>query len=243
MTPLRVAAFQRFPKFDDVAGTGEALLEDLRWANERSVDLALFPECYLQGYDLYDPTTFARRSLSLDDRALLDVLARFGPQIRTTAVIGLIERRAATIYNSAIVVADGKVMGRYAKAHPNEKGISAGLDFPIFTVSEWPFGINICNDANYPAAAEQVAKQGARLLCYPLNNMLKPSVAAEWRSRSVGNLRARAIQTRCWVMSADVAGNHSDLMSYGCTLIVRPDGQVVARANELEEGVALFDLT
>ena len=43
-------------------------------------------------------------------------------------------------------------------------------------------------------------------------------------------------------MSADVTGAHDGLVSYGCTMVVRPDGTIAARLTESEEGVAVFDL-
>jgi predicted amidohydrolase len=43
-------------------------------------------------------------------------------------------------------------------------------------------------------------------------------------------------------MSADVTGHHDGLVSYGCTMVVRPDGAIAVRATESKEGVAVFDL-
>jgi predicted amidohydrolase len=72
---LRVACFQRRPRFDDVAGTIGTIADDLGWADERRADLVLFPECYLQGYSNRLRDDRAAR-LSLDDIALTGLLAR-----------------------------------------------------------------------------------------------------------------------------------------------------------------------
>jgi len=240
MPPLRVAAFQRHPRFDDVAGIGKTLLQDLEWADAKDVDLAVFPECYLQGYAI-DRSTIERRALALDDMVLAGLLKRLGG-IRATVILGMIERRGDAFYNSALTIKGGVLTGVYSKAHPNEQGFEPGTQFPVFEAASWPFGVNICNDANFPETAGRIANNGARLICYPLNNMLKPETAARWRGKSVENLRAIATQTGCWVASADVVGDHAGLTSYGCTLIVRPDGEIAARATELCEGVAIFDL-
>jgi predicted amidohydrolase len=237
---MRIAAFQRFPIFDDGARASDALVRDLQWAEARGVELALFPECFLLGH-AYDRPTIATRAIRTEGASWRSLLARLAP-ITTTAIIGTFERRGDVITNSAIVVEQGRVTGRYAKAHPNEAGISPGTDFPIFVRSGIGYGINICNDANFPETAQRLADQGAGLICYPLNNMLKPETAAKWRSRSVENLQARAMQTGCWIMSADVTGRHDGLVSYGCTMVVRPDGAIAVRATESEEGVAVFDL-
>ena len=75
----------------------------------------------------------------------------------------------------------------------------------------------------------RLREQGARLICYPLNNMLVPATADRWRHKSVDNLRARAIETGCWVAASDVVGTARNKLSHGCTCIVNPDGIVVAR--------------
>jgi predicted amidohydrolase len=166
--------------------------------------------------------------------------------IRATVILGFIERRLASFYNSAMVLSEGRIVGVYSKANPNEQGFQPGTEFPVFDVSGWTFGINICYDGQFPETAQRIADQGARLLCYPLNNMLRPPNAAYWRERTVGILQERALQTGGWVVSADVVGKitgyHANEMSYGCTCIIRPDGEVVARVTELREGVAMFDL-
>lgn len=239
MGSLRVATFQRRPRFDDLPGTLERLLADLRWCDARAVGLAVFPECYLQGYGR-DPEVMARRAISLDDAIVEAMLAMLAP-IRASFVLGFVERRGAACYNSAVVIRQGRLLGRYAKAHPNEPAFEAGTDFPVFVADGWPFGTNICNDANFPDTALRVSRQGVKLLCYPLNNMLVPATAERWRERGLCNLKQRAVEAGCWVASSDVVGRSGELVSYGLTCIVRADGEVLARVPEHEEGVAIFD--
>lgn len=237
---MRIAAFQRFPIVDDGARASDVMVRDLLWAEARGVELALFPECYLLGHS-YDRPTIETRAISTEGELWQSLLARLA-SITATAIIGTFERLENAITNSAIVVEQGRVIGRFAKAHPNEAGVSAGTAFPLFVRSGISYGINICNDANFPETAQRVADQGAALICYPLNNMLEPETAAKWRTRSVENLQARGRQTGCWIMSADVTGEHDGLVSHGCTMVVRPDGTIAVRATESEESVAIFDL-
>ena len=240
MPMLRIAAFQRRPLFDDVAGTLRRLEADLAWCDEEGVQLALFPECYLQGY-ASDRPTLERRALSVDGATLSNLLAALAP-FQTDLVLGLVEQRGAALYNSAIVIRRRQVLGTYAKCHTNEAGFDAGSAYPVFDSCDWRFGINICNDANHPKAADAVKAQGARLLCYPLNNMLAPATAALWRQKSVDNLRQRAIQTGCWIVSSDVVGAHAGKTSHGCTCIVRPDGSIMAQADEGREAALIADI-
>ncbi|MFZ6647708.1 carbon-nitrogen hydrolase family protein [Undibacterium sp. TJN25] len=246
MQKFRVAAFQRHPLFDDISGTTQRLMEDLAWCDREHVDLAVFPECYLQGY-ASDTDTVSRRALVLqgdDFQGFAKALADF----RTDLIVGLAERRPGAggagveFYNTAVVMRSGRLLGRYAKAHPNEAAFAAGKDFPVFDRAGWRYGINICNDANFADVALEISHQGASLLCYPLNNMLLPATAQQWRSKSLQNLQQRALDTGCWVVSSDVTGETVGKMSYGCTCIVSPNGTLVKQVPEGEEGVVMLDI-
>jgi len=238
---VRVAAFQRFACFDDPARVGETVREDLAWADQQGVDLAVFPESYLQGHS-YSQSLIERRAASLESPAVRVVLDGL-TGVRATAIIGLFERRGDVIFNSAMVIQRGRLAGVYSKAFPLVNGCSPGTQYPVWKEGNWNFGINICNDTNHLEATERLTKQGAKLICVPINNMLRPGKAEIWRVRAVEILQACARRTGCWFVTADVAGQGNDgWFSYGCTLIIRPDGTIADRTHELVEDVAVFDL-
>jgi predicted amidohydrolase len=236
---MRVAAFQRTALFDDPEAVIRSITADLLWAEAQGIDLAIFPECYLQGHSYYAELS-ARRALSLDDPLMSQL---FSTPSKTTAIVGYFERRDQAVYNSAVVFGSSRLLGNYAKAHPTEEGCTPGESFPVWSRSGWTFGINICGDLNYPETADKIVSNGARLICCPLNMMLRPLKAQKFREISLAKLRECAVATGAWVVSADVIGDNSDSwMSFGCTAIVNPDGEIVARAEELVEGVVVFDL-
>lgn len=237
---MRIAAIQCRSIADDPGSTGDIIVERLQWADDEKVDLVLFPEAFLLGHS-YDPDTIRCRAEAASSGALHTLCDRIAA-FRATLVIGAFERIDGQVFNSALVIERGRIVGRYAKAYPNEPGVTAGSDFPVFVRADARYGINICNDANHPDAADRIARQDAALILYPLNNMLRPATAERWRAKSIDNLIARARQTRCWVASADVAGTVGDRISFGCTTIVAPDGRVVARVPELQAGVAVHDI-
>ncbi|HEV8392360.1 MAG TPA: carbon-nitrogen hydrolase family protein [Dongiaceae bacterium] len=242
MSKLRVATFQRRPRFRDIPRILERLRADLEWCDDEGVDLALFPECYLQGYVLDRPTLNGVALAIEHDVTFRGLLARLAP-IRSTFVLGFVERRERFVFNTGAAIRHGAVLGAYRKAHLHrkEQAFDPGFDCPIFEAAGWKFGINICYDANFPSAAAKIASQGARLICYPINNMLPTEVADRWRSKSICNLRRRAAETGCWVVSSDVVGEHEAMVCHGCTCVVSPAGDVVARVDEGHEGVVLFD--
>lgn len=237
---MRVATFLREPVFDDVDRVVARLVADLAWCEARGVDLAVFPECYLQGY-ASDAATVERRALALDGTRFGGVLKALS-SCSVDLVLGFSERRAAGLFNSAAHIRRGQVLGTYAKRHPNEAAFQAGSDSAVFERNGLLFGINICNDANYADCALQASRQGARLLCYPLNNLLNAATADQWRDKSVQNLRQRALDTGCWVVSADVVGRRGGQISHGCACVIRPDGSLAARVEEGDEGAVIVDI-
>ena len=238
---MRVAAFQLPPVLDDARAATAAIAAGVSWAADQGADLAVFPEAYLHGHS-YDPEKIAERARSLEDPEVTE-LAEALRGFPVTVVAGMFERRGSSLRNVALVLRAGTVIGVYAKARPNERGIDAGEDMPVFDAGGFRFAVNICNDANYPALAQRAADGGASLLCYPLNNVLPPAIAERWRERHLGNLVARARETRCWVISADVAGTCGDNISFGCTAIVSPDGEVRARVPEGTAGRIVLDVS
>jgi predicted amidohydrolase len=236
---MRIAAVQCRHIPDDATCAGDVIVRRMRWADEQGIDLVVFPETFLLGHS-YDFDTI--RSRAKASAAAVTALCERAAACRTTVVVGTFELVDRQVFNSAIVIEAGRVAGRYAKAHPNEPGVAAGADFPTFLRSGVRYGVNICNDANHPDAAQRLADQHARLILYPLNNMLPVETAVRWRAKSLANLVDRARQTGCWVASSDVIGAPCDVMSYGCTAIVSPKGDIVARVPELRQGVAVYDV-
>jgi predicted amidohydrolase len=238
---MRVAAFQRRPVLDDPRAVSAGIAEDVAWAASEGVSLAVFPEAYLDGHS-YDRETVSARARTLHDpevQHLAGSLRRFP----VTSIVGMFERRANAVRNVALVLHAGEIIGVYAKAHPNEDGVLAGDDLPIFEAGGARFAVNICNDANYPDLAHRARTGGASVLCYPLNNVLPPATAERWRERSIGNLIARARETSRWAISSDVTGPCGNRVSLGCTAIISPAGEIRAQVPEGATGTILLDLS
>lgn len=237
---MRIAAIQCPAIVDDVSTACETIVQHLRWADNEAIDLMLLPEAFLLGHS-YHPETIRSRAHAAADFALAEVCRQVAP-FRATLVVGTFVMQLPNVFNSAFVVERGRIVGRYAKAYPNEPGVTGGSDFPTFLRAGIRYGINICNDANHADAAEKIASQNADLILYPLNNMLPLETAERWRKKSLANLIDRARQTNCWIASSDVTGEVSGLLSYGCTAIIAPSGEVVARVPELSAGAAIYDV-
>lgn len=236
---MNIATFQKPNSKSSLESVVSSINEDLSYCDSRGIDIACFPECYLTGYYL-KKKDIEQNAISLKSSQFLSLLQTWS-DFKVTFIVGLIEKNTRGYFNSAAVISQGKLLGCYSKTYPSEKYFLAGESYPVF-VSGTTFGINICNDANYPYAANQVAKQGAKILFYPLNNFLPKNIADKWRLKNADNLQKRAQETGCWVVSSDVVGSERERMSYGCTQIVSPSGKVVAFVPELEQGFVCANL-
>jgi predicted amidohydrolase len=218
----------------------EKIEEYLRRADKERVDVICFPEGYMNGYTR-DESQARKIGLDLSSTKLQAILEKLN-KFRAMAIIGVIEIEDSILFNTAIVVRDGRLIGKYRKTHPQEDIYQAGTEYPVFEIKGYKFGINICYDANFPEASKKLIDQGAEVLFYPLNNELKKESAEKWRYKPVENLIQRARETNAWVVSSDVIIETNETTGYGCTVIVNPEGKVVEKVAELEEGLLLSEI-
>ncbi|TDO31298.1 carbon-nitrogen hydrolase family protein [Paractinoplanes brasiliensis] len=221
----------------EIMGDVEAARELIHEFAERAggVDLLVFPECFLQGYR---PTAehVRRYAMSCSD-IRLDV-----PQ---TVVLGMIERDGGNYYNTAAVIAGGRVVGAYRKTFltRGESVFTAGGSYPVFETAGTPFGINICFDGQYPHAAREVARRGAKLLVFPAQNMMRRQNAYGWKERHNELRRKRVAETGLWLASADVTGERGGThVGLGPTCVLNPAGETVASVPLGTTGIAVAEV-
>jgi deaminated glutathione amidase len=153
---------------------------------------------------------------------------------------------------SCLVDPGGEVRARYEKIHLFDVDLADGERYresatiapgSQAVVAETPFGgigLSICYDVRFPQLYRALAKAGARILMVPAA-FTRTTGRAHWHVL----LRARAIETGCFVVAASQCGQapHGKLARYGHSLIVSPCGEVLADAGEEPEIVTvLLDL-
>ncbi|MBB6555907.1 carbon-nitrogen hydrolase family protein [Nonomuraea rubra] len=223
---LRVAALQ--------AGLSGSAAGDLPYVLERCaqerIDLLVLPECYFGGMPADRPAAEAV-AIAPPYASLLAALA--DASAATTVVAGFTERSAdGRLHSSAAIVREGRLVGAISrKLFPREPVFSPGDDLPLHRHGEHAFGVVICYDCNFIEPSRLLALAGARILACPLNNDLPVDVTRRWLSRSRSAFVARAVENDCWVITADVAGTVPGREGIGATLVVAPDGRIVAESD------------
>lgn len=149
------------------------------------------------------------------------------------------------LFNTSLVFdSSGKELARYRKIHlfditaPDGQGYresatyGAGQEVVTFEASGMKIGLAICYDLRFPELFAQLRRQGAELILLPAAFTLQTG-KDHWEVL----LRARAIETQCWVAAAGCIGAHREpdgqsRFTYGNSLIVDPWGHVVAKASD-----------
>jgi predicted amidohydrolase len=218
--------------------------EQVDWCESAGVEILCCPEGVLGGLADYatQPTAIA---IDVEEGRLNAVLAPLASD-RVTTILGFTEiDRRGRLYNSAAVFHKGSVVGLYRKLYPaiNRSVYEAGDKIPVFTVGELTFGILICLDSNYYEPARLMAAQGAAALFVPTNNGLPLTKAGPELVDHARNVDiARAVENSVSVIRADVAGRTPDLVSYGSSGIIDPDGMVLQSARRLRADLVVADI-
>lgn len=99
-------------------------------------------------------------------------------------------------------------------------------------------GLTICYDLRFPPLFSALARAGAQVIAVPAAFTV-PTGRAHWETL----LRARAIETGCYVIAPAQGGMHEDgRATWGHSTIVDPWGVVTAKLDHDEPGVMVADL-
>lgn len=212
-------------------------------ARADGVDLVVTPELSLTGYDVRD----AVHTLAAPESdAPYPVLAE-GPDV----VVGTIERDAAFVpYNAMLHLRGGRVLHRHRKLYlPTYGMFEEGRYFGRGDTARaydagggWRVGLLVCEDLWHPALGWLLAAQGAHLLVAQSAAAGRGSVAggagggrfASWDAWE-HLARAAAIAYGVYVALANRVGVEGSLCFAGGSMIIGPDGAVLARADDLGE--------
>jgi predicted amidohydrolase len=203
----------------------------------------VFPEGYLQGY-FTDAEYVRRHAFALKSNEFAGLLLALGSVV-PMLVIGMLERDGDTLFNSAVVIERGTLIGVYRKTHlfGGEAGVfEAGDAYPVYDVGGLRFGINICYDTQFAEAATAVREQGADLIVCPANNMLRRENAEHWKYLHNEIRLERVKETGAWLISADVTGESETRVGYGPTAVLHPSGHVLAQVPLLETGMVVAEI-
>jgi predicted amidohydrolase len=153
--------------------------------------------------------------------------------------------------NRSMLIDDaGEVVASYDKLHVYDVDLPTGErwresasirpgDGAVVAETPWgKLGLTICYDIRFPQLHRALAKAGALMIAVPAAFTV-PTGEAHWETL----LRARAIETGCYILAPAQAGTHEDgRRTWGRSTVVAPWGEVVAKLDHDEPGVLFASL-
>jgi predicted amidohydrolase len=155
-------------------------------------------------------------------------------------------------FNTAILTdRDSNIVGKYRKVHLpghveydpershqhlEKRYFEPGdLGFPVWRNLGGIIGMAICNDRRWPETYRVMGLQGVEMVVLGYNT---PSVNSQKPTEGVTqrlfhnrlSVQAGAYQNSCWVVAVAKAGVEDGHPLFGGSLIVNPDGEIVAEA-------------
>ncbi|MEM6514484.1 MAG: carbon-nitrogen hydrolase family protein [Pseudomonadota bacterium] len=231
---MRIAAVQLRSVPGDVAANTERHLLAAATAARESVQLVVFPELSLTGYE---PTMADDLALSLDDPQL-DRFLRASTDLGLILAIGIPMRADGkpTITQAFFQPADEPLI--YSKQHLHDD------ELPFFQTGKPPIYLEhgaerlvpaICYEALLPEHIEQSAGLGATTY---LASVAKPAEAVE---RAHADFPDVARRHGFSIVMCNAVGPSDNFNSAGGSAVWNKDGACLAMASETEECLLCFD--
>ena len=146
------------------------------------------------------------------------------------APTGEIKARYDKIHMFDVDLGLGEVYKESATFTPGDQAVSVGLPWG-------KLGLSVCYDLRFPHLYRALAKSGCDFLAVPAA-FTRTTGKAHWHVL----LRARAIETGCYVFAPAQCGEHvNNRQTYGHALIVSPWGEILADALE-QPGWVMADI-
>ncbi|BCZ23633.1 NAD(+) synthase [Mycobacterium senriense] len=257
----RVAACTHHTVIADPAANAESVLRMARECHDDAVALAVFPELTLSGYSIED---IVLQDLLLDDveKAVAEIVAA-SAELLPVLVVGAPLRHRHRIYNAAVIIHRGVVLGVAPKSYlptyrefyerrqlapgDDERGTIrvAGAEVPfgpdlLFEASDVPglvLHVEICEDMFVPIPpSAEAALAGATVLA---NLSGSPITIGRAEDRC---LLARSASSRClaaYVYSAAGEGESTTDLAWDGQTMVFENGVMLAQSERFPKGERL----
>ncbi|MDO5630814.1 MAG: carbon-nitrogen hydrolase family protein [Paracoccus sp. (in: a-proteobacteria)] len=260
LAPVRIGLIQMTASDDPQAHLGQTLAM-IEQAAAQGAGLILTPE--VTNFITPDRARQSELAQTESDDITLAALRQAAARHRIWLLIGSLALRPdppppgddRLVNRSFLIAPDGTIAARYDKIHMFDVDISETEQFresatfrpgerAVLADGPLNIGMTICYDLRFPHLFRQLAQAGAEILTVPA--AFNPTTgAAHWETL----LRARAIETGCFVLAPAQCGSHPaphtpdrrPRHSYGHSLVVDPWGKMLADGGTAP-GVTIADL-
>lgn len=197
-------------------------------------DLVMLPEIWRTGFSRFD--AYAAESEPLCGETM-HRLAQCAVKKGTNLLTGsFVERREQSYYNTmALLDRAGEVRETYQKVHlfgyesRERELLTAGSRYVTAQTDCAKIGMATCYDLRFPEQFRAMTEDGAQVF----------AVAAAWPMARLEHWRlfcqVRALENQCFLLACNHAGTHCGVQGAGHSMIVDPNGVILAEAGEGEQ--------
>jgi NAD+ synthase (glutamine-hydrolysing) len=222
----------------NVARIKEAIVLSLR----EGASIVVFPELAVTGYppeDLVYKRTFVEANL-----AAVEQIAAATADV--AAVFGFVGSEGGRLYNSAAVCRGGSLVAAYHKQLLPNYGVfdearyfTPGTQHHLFDTPQGVLGVCVCEDAWSPTGP--LVSQGDAGGEVILNINASPFHKGKLEEREQ-MLCERARRAEAAIVYVNMVGGQDELVFDGGSLVVSPDGEVLARLPQFDEAFTVVDV-
>lgn len=246
---IRIAIIQS--SFGGTVEENLARAEELvRRAAGTGANLVLLPELFERPYFCKTQRAeFLEYALPLAESPAVRRMQKLAAELAVVLPVSFYEKSVQALFNStAIIDADGSVLGVYRKSHiPDGPGYQEKFyfspgdsGFRVWRTRCGAIGVGICWDQWFPEAARAMALMGAEILLYPTAIGDEPQdsgydSSAHWQAAICGHAAANVMPVAAAnrvgsEQQEDAAGNAVGMSFYGRSFIADEYGRVIADA-------------
>ncbi len=241
---VRVALGQLNTTVGDLDGNVARMVDWTTRAAEEGAHLICFPELAITGYPPED--LVLRPRFVEDNLAALDALAVATAGSSCAVMVGFVDRTEEGLHNAAAMIRDGRVQARYHKIQLPNYGVFdekryfvPGTAACSVRLASSELGLSVCEDAWYGDAPFDEYERTRPQVILNING--SPYHHGKGAER-LEICRARARQTGAWIVYVNAIGGQDELVFDGGSMVVSPDGQVIARASMFEEDLVVVKI-
>ncbi|HEX3584600.1 MAG TPA: NAD+ synthase [Candidatus Angelobacter sp.] len=252
---MKIALGQINPTIGDFSGNSKKIIESARQALDRGAQMVLFPELAVCGYpprDLLEKPAFVERS-----QQVVNEIARAVPQI--TVICGFVSpakvETGKSVMNSAAVLREGSVQFVQSKmllptydVFDESRYFDPAESQKLLPFCGKEFALTICEDAWNDKhfwhrrlyrvdPVDELLRAGGNMV---LNISASPFHLGKRELRRQ-MLETVARDNNVPVLFVNQVGGNDSLIFDGSSMVIAPDGHIVAQGKSFAEDLVLFD--
>lgn len=243
-------ALIQFTSFDSPQENADRLIPYIMQAKEGGAKHIFTPEN--SDFIVSDTKQALHFAGTQDQHDFVKILADIAKKLEIYLHIGSVKYRITDdkmVNRSVSLSPQGQIIATYDKIHlfdavvgdgtvyRESDKIHAGTTPVLLDLPNMCLGYSICYDVRFPELYHKLALAGADIIAVPAAFTV-PTGKAHWHTL----LRARAIETGCYIIAAAQCGTHdSGRKTFGHSLAVSPWGEILCEMEKDAMGVIFFD--